>query len=215
MMRQVISGQGNGAPGRTGDRPRSDCLRGSPVGHSVCHRCCPSYHHGGPSGAISKCPKAVGTAVRRPDQARCTHRGDHTRSSRRSTGVDRKGRAPPQASPGPRGGLLRPGSVPVQQLRQRWAAGIPGGPAGPDRETAAPAGRARSAPAHQFGPHSSPPAPGRQALAGPLRTPVRRPGDTHDPGSIRLRFAAGRLGRHRAGRTGQPRERRHVRIHRP
>ncbi|MFF9061136.1 transposase domain-containing protein [Streptomyces sp. NPDC014882] len=31
-MRQVISGQGNGAPGRTGDRPRSDCLRGSPVG---------------------------------------------------------------------------------------------------------------------------------------------------------------------------------------
>lgn len=37
-----------------------------------------------------------------------------------------------------------------------------------------------------------------------LRTRVRRPGDTLDPGSVRLRPAAGCLGRHRAGRAGHP-----------
>ncbi len=42
----------------------------------------------------------------------------------------------------------------------------------------------------------------RSALAaGPLRTPVPCPDDTHDPGSIRPRFATGRLGWHCTGRA--------------
>ncbi|PWI05353.1 hypothetical protein DIZ27_39840 [Streptomyces sp. NWU339] len=96
------------------------------------------------------------------------------------------------------------------------SAGSPGtgGPADPDREAAAPARRDHPAPAHRSGPHSSPPAAGRQALPGALRTPVRHSGGALDSRSVRLRFAAGRPGRHRAGRSGRPRERRHVRIHR-
>lgn len=127
-------------------------------------------------------PNAVGAAVRRPDSARCAHRGDHPLSGRRGTGVDREDRAPPQARAGSRGGLLRPGSVPVQQLRQRRAAGISGGPADPDRQTAASAGRPRPAPAHRFGPHQSPPP---DATAGHSTCPDSGIPHPHSPQRVR------------------------------
>lgn len=147
--------------------------------------CCGSAflrcHHGDPAGATSK-----------PRMRLEPQFGDRIRlgvlieeihlSGRPGTGVDREDRAPPQARAGSRGGLLRPGSVPVQQLRQRRAAGISGGPADPDRQTAASAGRPRPAPAHRFGPHQSPPP---DATAGHSTCPDSGIPHPHSPQRVR------------------------------
>ncbi|MGV9847479.1 transposase domain-containing protein [Streptomyces sp. NPDC003442] len=57
-------------------------------------------------------------------------------------------------------------------------------------------------------------AAGRQTAAGAVRAAVRHAGHGPHSGGVRLRAAAGRLGRHRAGRPRDTGERGRVRLHR-